>query len=231
MTALLNPARPGDLSPPPRQLGHPILRMIAGRLGAGVLTLFACSLLIFLACNLLPGNVAQTVLGRNATPERVSALRRTLHLDQPVLERYVHWLGGFLTGDLGKSTASLVAGGHVSIGSELIPALSNSLVLAGITFALLIPVSIALGTLAGARAGKLTDHATSVASLLLGSLPEFVLGTVLILVFFQWLNLLPPVSVLSPGESPLSQPKMLVLPIATLLGVTIAALPDRSGLA
>lgn len=222
MTVLLNPARPGDLSPPPRQLGHPILRMIAGRLGAGVLTLFACSLLIFLACNLLPGNVAQTVLGRNATPERVSALRRTLHLDQPVLERYMHWLGGFLTGDLGKSTASLVAGGHISIASELIPALSNSLVLAGITLALLIPVSIAIGTLAGARAGKLTDHATSAASLLLGSLPEFVLGTALILVFFQWLNLLPPVSILSPGESPLSQPKMLVLPIATLLGVTIA---------
>jgi peptide/nickel transport system permease protein len=203
-------------------MGHPLVQMVARRVGAGALTLLVGSLLIYLACNLLPGDVAQTVLGKNATPERVAALRHSLHLDQPVLERYARWLGGILTGDLGKSTTGLIAGGDASISKELGPALTNSIALAGITLLLLIPLSVLLGTLAGARAGKLTDKATSAAALLLGSLPEFVLGAVLILVFFQWLGWFPPVSVLAPNESPLAHPKILVLPIATLLGVTVA---------
>jgi peptide/nickel transport system permease protein len=222
MTTLISTERPGDLTPPAPRIGHPLFSMIARRLGAGALTLLAGSLLIFLACNLLPGDVAQTVLGKNATPARVLALRHSLHLDQPVLERYAHWLGGVLTGNLGNSTTALIAGGNASIWKEAAPALTNSLALAGITLLLLIPLSVLLGTIAGARAGKLTDHATSAAALLLGSLPEFVLGAVLILVFFQWLGWFPPVSILAPGQSPLAHPNILVLPIATLLGVTIA---------
>lgn len=213
---------PQNPAPLRHKVGHPILAMVLRRVGAGVLTLWACSLLIFLACNLLPGNVAQVVLGRNATPERVNALRHSLKLDQPVLERYLHWLGGFITGHLGNSTTALIEGGNASISKELVPALSNSLALAGITFVLLVPLSVGLGALAGARAGKLTDHITSTTSLLLGSLPEFVLGAGLIFVFFQWLNWFPPVSILAPNESPLAHPNILVLPIATLLGVTIA---------
>jgi peptide/nickel transport system permease protein len=197
--------------------------MIIQRVGIGLVTLLICSALIFLACNVLPGDVASTVLGKNATPERLATIRRSLHLDQPIPERYVHWLGGILTGNLGKSSVAVIQGTDPSISKQLVPALTNSLILAGITLLILIPLSVALGTLAGVRAGKLTDHATSAVALLIGSLPEFVFGAVLILIFFQWLGWFPPVSLLAPGESPLSQPSILVLPVATLLGVTIAA--------
>jgi peptide/nickel transport system permease protein len=214
--------RPNEVGTSRRRVAHPILRMVGRRLAAGAATLLACSLLTFLACNLLPGDVATTVLGKNATPQRVAVLRHVLHLDQPVLERYLQWLGAFGHGNMGKSTTALITGGDASIWHELLPALTNSVALAGITFVLLVPLSVVLGALAGAHAGKFTDHATSASALLLGSLPEFVMGAVLILVFSQWLGLFPPVSVLGPHESPLSHPDMLVLPIATLLAVTVA---------
>jgi peptide/nickel transport system permease protein len=224
MSTLLSPDRPVELAAPPRRRwSHPIARMIIRRIGIGLLTLLVCSALIFLACNVLPGDVASTVLGKNATPERLATIRHSLHLDQPLPERYVHWLGGILTGNLGKSSVAVIQGGNPSISKQLVPALTNSLILAAITLLILIPLSVAVGTLAGVRAGKLTDHATSAIALLIGSLPEFVFGAVLILIFFQWLGWLPPVSLLAPGASPLSHPKILVLPVATLLGVTIAA--------
>jgi peptide/nickel transport system permease protein len=222
MAALITAEHPPELGLPPARTRHPLARMITRRLAAGLATLLVCSALIFLACNILPGNVATAVLGKNATPERVARVRQLLGLNQSVPERYLHWLGGILTGNLGKSGTAIIVGGNASISKQLVPALTNSLTLAGITLILLIPLSIALGTLAGLRAGKATDHATSAGTLLLGSLPEFVLGTVLILIFFQLLGWFPPVSLLAPGASPLGHPSILVLPIATLLGVSIA---------
>lgn len=196
--------------------------MFARRIGAGLLTLLVCSVLIFLACNLLPGDVATAALGKNATPERVAAIRTELNLDQPLPQRYLEWLGGLVTGELGKSSAAVVQGTDPNIAHQFGPALANSLALAGLTFLLLVPLSIALGALAGARAGTTADHVTSVTSLLLGSLPEFVFAAVVTLVFFQWLNWFPPVSLLAPGESALAHPDILALPILTLLGVTVA---------
>ena len=83
-----------------------ILRMVAQRLALGLLTLFVVSLIIFLGVELLPGDLAQVILGQSATPETVAAFRRDLNLDLPAHERYIDWLGGMLQGDMGTSLAT-----------------------------------------------------------------------------------------------------------------------------
>lgn len=144
-------------------------------------------------------------------------------LDKPAVERYFDWLGGLLTGDLGDSAAGFAQGTALPIWDQIKGKLSNSLILAAIVTVLMIPLSLVLGALAAWRATRPTDHVVSIASLLLISLPEFVLGALLILFFFAWLDVLPPVSLIPPGTNPLSKPEALVLPVLTLLGVTLAA--------
>jgi len=189
-----------------------------------VLTLLAVSVLIFTATNVLPGNVAELVLGRNATPARVDALNQQLGFDAPLYQRYWEWLTGILRGDFGDSAVA-VALGHptTSVSSTLANPLVNSLTLAIITAIILIPLTLLLGTLAGINAGKAVDHAISIPSLVLGGLPEFVTGTLLVFVFFSQLHLLPPVSTLLPDQAAISEPKSLVLPVLTLLLVALGA--------
>jgi peptide/nickel transport system permease protein len=201
---------------------HPVLRFLARRVGAGVLTLFVASLLIYAAILILPGDVTQVVLGRNGTPERIAAVKAQLHLDQSGPERYWHWLTGMLTGDFGDSTAALVQGQTVHVSSAIGTPFANSMILALITLAAFIPLCVALATFAALRAGKPSDHGISLTTLALGSMPEFLLGTLLIVVFFSKLDLLPAVSSIGPGQSPLDQPDALVLPVLTLLAVSTA---------
>jgi peptide/nickel transport system permease protein len=100
--------------------------------------------------------------------------------------------------------------------------LRNSTELAAVTLVIFIPLCLSLGTIAALRAGKAADHTISIASLALGAMPEFLIGTLLILIFFTELNLLPPVAQINPGHTPFSSPKILVLPVLTLLGVSVA---------
>jgi peptide/nickel transport system permease protein len=136
--------------------------------------------------------------------------------------RYVHWLEGVATGDLGNSSAALAQGQTLPVWDAIRTPLRNSLVLAVLTLLIFIPLCIVLGTVAALRAGRRTDHAISVTALALSSLPEFLVGTLLIVVFFTQLDLLPPVSTIGPGQTPFSQPKELVLPVLTLLAVSVA---------
>jgi peptide/nickel transport system permease protein len=144
-------------------------------------------------------------------------------LDRPAYERYFDWLGGLLTGDLGNSAAGYAQGGELPIWNDVEDKIGNSFVLAGITTLVMIPVALVLGVVAALRVGRATDHAISIGSLAVISLPEFVIGSLLILVFFAWLDVLPPISLIPPGTSPLAEPSKLVLPVLTLLGVTTAA--------
>jgi peptide/nickel transport system permease protein len=203
---------------------HPVVGFLVRRLGAGVLTLWVVSVLIFVATNVLPGNVALIVLGRDATPERVANLTARLGLDGSMVGRYASWLEGIVHGDFGNSAVAVALNQpDTSINSSLADPLRNSLVLAGLTTILLIPLTIALGVIAGVYAGRAIDHVISLPSLVLGGLPEFVTGTLLIFVFFSTLGLLPPVSGLSPGQSPFSRPSALILPVLTLLLVVLGA--------
>jgi peptide/nickel transport system permease protein len=193
------------------------------RLAAGILTLLVVSILVFAGTEVLPGDAAGAVLGRSATEEQLAELREQMGLDRPAVVRYLDWLGGLLTGDLGDSAAGFAQGSERPIWGEISGEVKNSLILATLAALLLIPLALVLGVVAAIRAGRPTDHAISAASLAVIALPEFIIGSLLILLFFSWLDLLPPVSLIPPDESPLSYPKELVLPIVTLLGASLAA--------
>jgi len=201
---------------------HPVVAFLIRRITAGILTLFVASILIYGAVLVLPGNVAQVVLGRNATPDRLAQVDAQLHLNQSVPGRYWHWLTGMLTGHFGNSMASLAQGQILSVSHAISTPLKNSLVLALITILVFIPLCLLLGTLAGLRAGSKTDHAISLTGLALGSLPEFLIGTLLIAILFSELNLLPAVSTIGPGETPFTHPNQLIMPVLTLLCVSVA---------
>ena len=149
--------------------------MIAKRLGLGVITLWAVSLLIFGATELLPGDLAQELLGQSATPETVAALRAELGLDRPAPVRYAEWLGGALTGDFGDSLANgrPIAG---LIGQRL----GNTLFLAAYAAAIAVPLSLALGLLGALWRDTAFDRAASTAALGAISFPEFFVAYILI---------------------------------------------------
>jgi peptide/nickel transport system permease protein len=197
--------------------------MVVRRTVAAIVTLFVASVLIFAAVNVLPGNAAYVVLGRTANPHLVKQIEATLHLDQPLVNRYLTWAGNVLSGHLGNSTIAVAEEDpQSSVASIIREPLVNSLILAVITVLLFIPLALALGAYTGIRAGKAADHALSTTSLIVGAMPEFLIATLLIAVFFVGFNLLPPVSLVPPGQSPLDHPDILVLPVLTLLLVSLA---------
>lgn len=155
-----------------------MLRLILVRLGTAVITVWLASLLVFIAVQALPGDVAQQILGQDATPEALATMRESMGLNQPIAERYVDWLGGMLTGNFGES---LVSGEPVA-GTLLLHA-RNTLLLALPTIILGITLSVVLGLLAGLYRDRAADRTISGLALIGMSVPEFVTATVLVLVF------------------------------------------------
>jgi peptide/nickel transport system permease protein len=205
-----------------RYTRHPVAAFLVRRVAAGVLTLIVVSMVIFAVLQIIPGDVTEIILGRNATPDRIAAVHASLHLDESVPSRYLTFIWGFVTGNFGDSSAALAQGQTLSVWDAIRTPLGNSLVLAGITTILFIPLSLFFGVVAALRAGRPTDSVLSLTALTLGAMPEFLIGTLLIVIFFTQLDLLPPVSLIPPGQTPLSNPKELVLPVLTLLGVSTA---------
>ena len=188
-------------------------RLVLRRLALGLLTLWLVSLLIFAATLALPGDAAQAILGREATPERLAALRDQLNLDEPVVTQYLKWLGGILTGDLGTSAAT-----QEPVSELLSDRVGNSLFLVLISAAVAIPLSIVLGVWTAMKRDRPVDHIVSTGSLILASLPEFVIGIALILLFAtEVFHAFPAVSLLGPGEKAWDKPDVVVLPAATLV--------------
>jgi peptide/nickel transport system permease protein len=195
---------------------HPLVFFVMRRTATGLVVLVLVSILIFAATQILPGDAAQAILGRTATPASVAALREQLHLDEPATTRYGHWVAGLVHGDFGTSLSA-----NVPVSDLIGERIRNSLVLALLTLLLMIPLSLVLGIVAGARAGRAADHAISGVSLAFIAVPEFVTATLLILLLAIWAQLLPPVS-LTAGGDPLGTPSVLVLPIITLLLASLA---------
>jgi peptide/nickel transport system permease protein len=202
---------------------HPVLSFAVRRIAWGILTLFVVSIIVFIATSVLPGNAAKAILGKDVQPQVVHSLERELHLNQSLWGQYWYWMGNFVDGNLGRSAASILgSNGHESVASLIRAPLGNSAVLAGITLVLLVPLCLLLGVLLATRAGSWIDHGISTSTLGAISLPEFVTGSVLIWLFASTLGILPAVSLIGPGQNALSNPKILVLPVLTLLAATLA---------
>lgn len=191
--------------------------ILARRLGLGLLTLLAVSLLIFVGTELLPGDVATALLGRDATPEAVAKIRDALGLERPVLVRYVEWLAGFAVGDLGNALTN-----GRPIADQIGWRLGNTFTLAGIAALVAVPLSVALGLVAAVYKDSLLDRAINVSTLATISVPEFFVAYILVLVFAVLLPVFPTIASVADSQSFFERLYVLALPTATLTLVVVA---------
>jgi len=193
------------------------LLLITRRLGAAVLTLLLVSVVVFTISSLLPGDAAQETLGQSATPEAVAALRAQLGLNEPAHLRYLHWLGGLLTGDPGRSMAN-----NLPVREIIAGRLPKSLLLAGLTAAVAVPVALAIGILSAMYQGSRLDRALNVVTLSMVAVPEFLVATVAVLVFAVKLRWLPSLTMIPEDASLGDFLRAYALPVMTLCFVIIA---------
>ena len=190
---------------------------MAQRIALGLLTLFVISLIIAFGVELLPGDLAQEILGQGATPEGLRVLRLQLGLDTPPHIRYLDWLGGMVTGDMGLSLA------NKRPISELIgPRLSNTLFLGGFAALIAIPVALILGILAALYRNSLYDRGVNLFTLTSISFPEFFVAYILILFFAIKLGWFPGISNISSELTFIEKLYRTLLPAASLTLVVVA---------
>jgi peptide/nickel transport system permease protein len=200
-----------------------ILRLIATRLAVALLTLWIVSVLVFGATELLPGDVAEAVLGQAATPEAVAGLRAALHLDQPGWLRYLMWLGDLLRGDPGRSLVN-----HLPVAQLIGSRLPNSLLLAALTAAFSVPIALAVGITAAVRRGSIYDRAVNLLSVSLVSVPEFLVASLAVLVFAVKLHWLPALSSPSDVHSLDGLLRGFAMPVVSLSFVIMAQMARMS---
>lgn len=178
-----------------------------------VITVFVITVLIFGVTQLLPGDVANIIGGKSATPEMLAQIRETLGLNQPPITQYFHWIGGVLTGNFGSSMVS-----HESVAAELAERGFNTFVLAAISLTVVAVLSILLGMYSAWRRDRAADRVIFGASVVGNAVPDFIVGAFLVFFFstfvFHWL---PPIATISPGEPPWTAPEALVMPCLTLI--------------
>jgi peptide/nickel transport system permease protein len=196
---------------------HPVLALVAQRVALGVLLLLAVSVLIFAGTQILPGDVAQAILGQSATAQSLANLREELGLNDPAIVRYFRWLGGVLTGDLGTALSS-----GQDIASTLLPRLWNTLFLAFWAAIVSIPLAVLLGLIAVRYRNGVVDKAISGLALASTSLPEFFIGYLLVFFFavkWQWF---PAISTVYEGMPFLDRMQAIALPATALTLVVLA---------
>lgn len=194
-----------------------MLFLIARRIGAGILTLLIVSEVVFFITSLLPGDAAQMILGQNATPETVAALRQQLGLDQPLLMRYFHWLTGMVQGDFGTSFAS-----HLPVSQLVAQRIPATFELAGITTLICVPLALIIGIIAAMNRGSRLDRALVIGTMATVAVPEFLVATVAVLIFAVKLHWVSAMSFGSPDSDLLSYLKAYALPVLTLCCVLVA---------
>ncbi len=192
-------------------------RAILGRVGISLVTLWVVSVLIFIGTNLLPGDVAQIILGQTATPESTAALRAKLGLDKHPIEQYWVWLQNVMMGDLGISKAGLGAGLGTPIVDMLGPRIDNTALLTLLVGAIAIPISLFLGLIAAMHPGTRLDRSITFTTLNLISLPDFLVATSLVLIFAVGLGWLPSIVYLRGDETGWVLIKTLAMPMLTLV--------------
>ncbi len=186
-------------------------RYITRRLFLLIITVLVTSIIIFALTQLLPGDIAKLIKGREASPEVIAAFREQFGLNAPIHQQYLNWLGGFLTGDWGVSFAA----GNPQVRPLVLDRLGNSLRLAALTLIIAIPLSIVLGVIAALRENTWTDSAISIFSLSVVGLPEFVTGIVLVNIFALGLGWFKTTSLVSPSYTLSDWLSILTLPSLT----------------
>jgi len=190
-----------------------MLRLIGRRLLLSVVIIWLVSSIVFLATQALPGDAARAILGKEATPDRLAALQRQLGTDRPVTTQYVSWFMHLIHGDFGKSLAN-----GESVTSYLRPLIENSMVLMILAAVFSSLIALIFGIWTAAKRDSVVDHATTLVTLLLAALPEFVIGVALTWLFATGIfHLLPAVFTGTPGDPALAKPAQIVLPTLTLV--------------
>jgi peptide/nickel transport system permease protein len=196
---------------------HPVVKLVAQRLALGLILLFAVSALIFLGVEALPGDTAQAILGQQATELALANLREKMQLGDPAFVRYFRWLGGILQGDLGTALSN-----GQDIATSIGQRLGNTLFLAFWAAIIAVPLAIVLGLIAARYVGRWPDKLISAVTLTTISLPEFVLGYLLIFflaVKWQWL---PSAAMIFDGMGLWEQLYAIALPVLVLVLVVVA---------
>jgi peptide/nickel transport system permease protein len=187
-------------------------RFLLRRIALALVTLWLLSVIVFVAGEVMPGDVARSILGPTAAPETVAALNEELGTDRPVVVRYADWIAGVVRGDLGESYAF-----RRPVDEMIGQALWNSAKLAFLAFLLVVPLGILGGVAAALHEGRAVDRAVSVGGLSVSAIPEFVWAVAVILVFGIWLDVLPVTAQAPPGAGVLTQIEYLVLPALCLV--------------
>jgi peptide/nickel transport system permease protein len=188
-----------------------ILRMLLSRVLLSIVTLFIVSLIIFSMVELLPGDVVSRMHGRMVTDEQRAIIRAALNLDTPALERYLRWLGQIVRLDFGTTLAL-----NRPINEVLGPKISNTLILAALSFVLYLPMSLIPASIQAIRRDGVVDQGISVVTLILLSTPDFLLATLLLLTFVVFFPLLPAMSIVDHVSTFWEWVRALILPAVTL---------------
>jgi peptide/nickel transport system permease protein len=189
-----------------------VTQYVLKRLGLALLTLVLLSLIIFFAGSVLPGNPGRAILGPFASENAVQVLNHSIGADRPLISQYWTWVTGIVHGDLGTSYQF-----RAPVSTFLFPALGRSLKLALVAFVIVVPLGILGGVLAALYRGRAIDRSISVTGLSLTSVPEFVSGVVLIVIFAIGLKWFPVTASPPAGTSPLGQLRYLILPAIPLI--------------
>lgn len=194
-----------------------MIRMVFKRLAISIVTLWVVTIIVFTGTEILPGDVAQAILGQSATPETVAGLRSKLGLDRPAYVRYMDWLKGFASGDLGVSLSS-----GTPISRLIKDRLGNTLTLAAVTSCIAVPVALLLGLFAAMFPGSIFDRTVSITTLCMVAIPEFLTGSLLVMLFSVWLGWLPAISYTTEYHSVGHFIKTLAMPVLTIACVITA---------
>lgn len=201
---------------------HPVLRTVLQRLGLGIITLLAVSVIIFSSLQMLPGGYAQNILGQGATPELVENFNKQLGLDRPAYVRYFEWITNAVQGDFGNSYSG--TGGSIkrSVAEVIAPRLYNTFFLAAMAAVIAVPLALTLGILAALYRNSLYDRIVNAVTLTTIATPEFFIAYLLVFFFALKLKWFPTLSTVSSGTSFLEHLHRAALPAITMTLVIIA---------
>ncbi len=195
---------------------HPILKLVAQRIALGLVLLWAASVLIFVGTQILPGDVAQSILGQTATPVSLANLREELGLNDPPLTRYLNWAGGVLQGDLGTALTN-----KKDIAEAMGKRLGNTLFLAFWAAVISVPLAVMLGLIAVRYQGRWPDKVISTVTLATVSVPEFLLGYILVYLLSVKFRLLPSLATINDGMSLGEKLYAISLPVLVLVLIVL----------